>query len=60
MLELAGVVIGSVVAVALSMARNPRSIHTDDDRSEPRRYAFAVADFVERTRARTSIRMSAR
>ncbi len=51
LLELAGVVIGSVVAVALSMARNPRSTHTDDDRSEPRRYAFAVADFVERTRA---------
>jgi hypothetical protein len=50
-LELAGVAIGCVVAVALAAARNPRSTHTDDDRSEPRRYAFAIADFVERTRA---------
>ena len=49
-IELGGAVIGVVVAVALAEVDRPR-VTFDDDRRDPWRYAFAVADRVERTRA---------
>ena len=50
LIELGGAVIGVVVAVALATVNRPRTTF-DDDRRDPWRYAFAVADRVERTRA---------
>ena len=49
-IELGGAVIGVVVAVALATVDHPRATF-DDDRRDPWRYTFAVADRVERTRA---------
>jgi hypothetical protein len=54
-LEIAGVAIGAAVAVAFAAADEPRTHlaeqHGDDDHAVARRYAFAVADVVGRTRA---------
>jgi hypothetical protein len=50
LIESAGAVIGVVVAVALAKVDRPRATF-EDDRRDPWRYAFAVADRVERTRA---------
>ena len=54
-LEIAGVVIGAVVALAFALADEPRSYlaeqHSEDEHASERRYAFAVADIVGRTRA---------
>jgi hypothetical protein len=50
MIELGGAVIGVVVAFALAHVDRPRATF-EDDRRDPWRYAFAVADRVERTRA---------
>src|SRR4051812_39145003 len=49
-IEVGGAVIGVVVAVALATINEPRATF-DDDRRNPWRYAFAVADRVQRTRA---------
>ena len=49
-IEVAGAVIGVVVAVALATIDQPRTTF-DDDHRNPWRYAFAVADRVQRTRA---------
>jgi hypothetical protein len=49
-IEVAGAAIGVVVAFALANVNRPRSTF-EDDRRDPWRYAFAVADRVERTRA---------
>src|SRR5689334_5057879 len=50
LIETAGAAIGVVVAIALALADQPRQTF-DDDRRNPWRYAFAVADRVGRTRA---------
>lgn len=50
MIEIGGAGIGVVVAVALASAKHPRASF-EDDRRDPWRYAFAIADRVERTRA---------
>ena len=49
-IELGGAAIGVVVAFALAHVDRPRATF-EDDRRDPWRYAFAVADRVERTRA---------
>jgi len=49
-IEIGGFAIGVVVAFALANVDRPRSTYADD-RRDPWRYAFAVADRVERTRA---------
>ena len=49
-IELGGAAIGVVVAFALANVDRPRATF-EDDRRDPWRYAFAVADRVERTRA---------
>jgi hypothetical protein len=50
LIELGGAAIGVVVAFALANVDRPRATF-EDDRRDPWRYAFAVADRVERTRA---------
>ena len=50
LIETAGAAIGVVVAFALATVDQPRATF-DDDRRDPWRYAFAVADRVGRTRA---------
>ena len=50
LIELGGAAIGVVVAFALANVERPRATF-EDDRRDPWRYAFAVADRVERTRA---------
>jgi hypothetical protein len=49
-IEAGGAAIGVVVAFALANVDRPRTTH-HDDRRDPWRYAYAVADRVERTRA---------
>ena len=49
-IEIGGAAIGVVVAFALANVVRPRATF-EDDRRDPWRYAFAVADRVERTRA---------
>ena len=49
-IELGGAAIGVVIAYALAKVEHPRTSF-QDDRRDPWRYAFAVADRVERTRA---------
>jgi len=50
LIETAGAAIGVVVAIALATVDQPRA-NFADDRRDPWRYAFAVADRVGRTRA---------
>lgn len=50
LLELIGAACGVVVALALSRRTDVRTVHGGDER-DPRRFAFAVADLVGRTRA---------
>jgi hypothetical protein len=50
LIEVSGAAIGAVVACALAYVGRPRTTF-EDDRRDPWRYAFAVADRVERTRA---------
>jgi hypothetical protein len=49
-IELGGAAIGVTVAFALANVDKPRTTY-DDDRRDPWRYAFAVADRLGRTRA---------
>ena len=50
MIEAGGAGIGVVVAFVLAYVKDPRATF-EDDRRDPWRYAFAIADRVERTRA---------
>jgi hypothetical protein len=50
-IELSGAAIGVTVTFALANVDKPRATFDDDDRRDPWRYAFAVADRLERTRA---------
>jgi len=50
LIEACGAAIGVVVTFALATVKRPRATF-EDDRRDPWRYAFAIADRVERTRA---------
>ena len=58
LLELVGVLSGLAIALGLLRAESPRP-RPDDDRRESSRFAFAVADIVERTRS-TDLRRDVR